>query len=177
MRKLIIVALSIVLIMGVGIGSASAQQNSLKEGVIGISVGLGNSTFGDTYNSVIDVTGKYLISNDMALLAGIGFETHSGDVDGSYFGFTFGVRKYLDTDDFVPFIEGKLSYITEDVGTEDTDIIDISVGFGAEYFMHKQFSVEASVGIGFGVVDNNTTNQDDVYLGTRTVGVKANFYF
>ena len=176
MRKLIIVALSIVLIMGVGTGSALAQQNSLKEGAIGFSVGLGNSVFGDTYDSVIDVTGKYLISNELALLAGIGFETHSGDADGSYLGLAFGVRKYLDTDDFVPFIEGKLSYITQDVAG-DTDIIDISVGFGAEYFMHKQFSVEASVGIGFGVVDNNADNTDDVYLGTRTIGIKANFYF
>ncbi len=176
MRKLIIVALSIVLIIGVGTGSASAQQNSLKEGVIGISVGLGNSAIDADYGRVIDVTGKYLISNDIALLAGIGFETHSGDVDGSYLGFTFGARKYLDTDDFVPFIEGKLSYITQDV-EGDTDIIDISVGFGAEYFMHKQFSVEASVGIGFGVEDDNANNIDDVYLGTRTIGVKANFYF
>ena len=176
MKKLIIVALSIVLIMGVGTGSASAQQNSLKEGAIGFSVGLGNSVFGDTYDSVIDVTGKYLISNELALLAGIGFETHSGDADGSYLGFTLGARKYLDTDDFVPFIEGKLMYITEDVGDE-TDTIDISIGFGAEYFMHKQLSIEASVGVGFGVVDNNTTDQDDTYIGTSAIGIKANFYF
>lgn len=176
MRKLIIVSLSIVLIMGVGTGSASAQQNSLKEGAIGFSVGLGNSVFGDTYDSVIDVTGKYLISNELALLAGIGFETHGGDADGSYLGFTLGARKYLDTDDFVPFIEGKLMYITQDVNG-DTDVIDISVGFGAEYFMHKQLSIEASVGIGLGIEDNNITNQDDVYFGTRTIGVKASFYF
>ena len=73
MRKFIILSLSIVLIMGVGTSSALAQQNSLKEGVIGFSVGLGNSVYGDTYDSVIDVTGKYLIANNLALLAGIGF--------------------------------------------------------------------------------------------------------
>jgi len=59
----------------------------------------------------------------------------------------------------------------------DTDTVDISAGFGAEYFLHKQFSVEGSVGIGFGVEDNNDTHDDDTYLGTRTIGVKANFYF
>ena len=175
MRKLVIVSLSVVIIMGVGVGNALAD-NSLTDGTIGISVGFGDSVFGDINESIIDITGKYLITNDIALLAGFGFETHSGDADGSYLGLTVGVRKYLKTDDFALFIDGKLSYITQDVAG-DTDIIDISAGLGAEYFLHKQFSIEASVGLGFGVEDNNVTNKDDVYLGTRTIGVKANFYF
>jgi hypothetical protein len=180
MRKLVIVASSIVIIMGVGIGSASAQ-NSLMVGKMGIGVGLGNSVFSDTSDSIIDITGKYFIADDMALLAGFGFETHGGDADGSYWGLTLGVRKYLDRGDFVLFIEGKLSYIKEDykfAGDDiDTDTIDLSAGFGAEYFLHEQFSVEGSVGIGFGIEDDNHTHDDDVYLGTRTIGVKANFYF
>ena len=175
MRKFVAVALSIVVVTGIGIGSALAQ-NSLMANKMGISVGLGDSTFGDTNGSIIDITGKYMIAADMALLAGFGFETHGGDADGSYLGLTIGARKYLNTDDFSLFIDGKLSYINQDVDG-DTDTIDISAGFGAEYFLHKQFSVEGSVGIGFGVEDNNDTHDDDVYFGTRTIGVKANFYF
>lgn len=175
MRRLVTVALSIVIVMGVGVGSALAQT-SLMANKMGISVGLGNSVFGDTNDSIIDITGKYMIAADMALLAGFGFETHGGDADGSYFGLTIGVRKYLNTDDFSLFIDGKLSYVNQDVDG-DTDTIDVSAGFGAEYFLHEQFSVEASVGIGFGVEDNNDTHDDDVYFGTRTIGVKASFYF
>jgi hypothetical protein len=175
MRRLVTVALSIVIVIGIGVGSALAQ-NSLMADKIGISVGLGNSVFGDTNNSVIDITGKYMIAADMALLGGFGFETHGGDADGSYLGLTLGVRKYLNTDDFSLFIDGKLSYVNQDVDG-DTDTIDISAGFGAEYFLHKQFSVEGSVGIGFGLEDNNDTDEDDTYFGTRTIGVRANFYF
>jgi hypothetical protein len=170
MKKLIIVALSIVIIMGIGIGNALAE-NSLIAKKTGISVG-----FVDTGDSVIDITGKYLITDDIALLAGFGLETHSGDADGSYFGLSLGVRKYLDTEDFALFIDGKVSYARQDV-VGDTDTIDISGSFGAEYFLHEQFSVEASVGISCGVEDNNVTNEDDVYFGTRTIGVKASFYF
>ena len=180
MRRLVAVALSIVIVMGVGVGSALAQT-SLMANKMCISVGLGNSVLDDTNNSVIDITGKYMIAADMALLAGFGFETHSGDADGSYLGLTIGARKYLNTDDFSLFIEGKLSYIHQDyefAGVDlDTDTIDVSVGFGAEYFLHKQFSVEGSVGIGFGIEDNDNTDEDDTYFGTRTMGVRANFYF
>jgi hypothetical protein len=180
MKKIVILALSIVVVTGIGIGSALAQ-NSLMATKMGISVGLGDSTSRDTNDSIIDITGKYFITDDMALLAGFGFETHGGDADGSYWGLTVGVRKYLDTGDFVLFIEGKLSYIEEDydfAGVDiDTDTIDLSGGFGAEYFLHEQFSVEGSVGIGFGVEDDNHTHDDDVYFGTRTIALRANFYF
>ena len=175
MRKLIVVALSVVIIMGIGIGNTSAQTSTMDR-QIGISVGLGNSVFGDTDNSIIDITGRYRIAYDISLLAGFGFETHSGDADGSYFSISIGARKYLSTNDFAPFIDGKLSYVTQDVDG-DTDIIDLTVGFGAEYFLHKQFSVEGSIGIGFGVEDDNDTHDDDIYFGTRTIGVRANFYF
>jgi hypothetical protein len=180
MRKLVSVALSIVIVMGVGVGSALAQ-NSLMAGNMGISVGVGNSSFGDTNDSIINITGRYFVTDDIAVLGGFGFETHGGDADGSYWGISLGVRKYLDTGDFVLFVEGKLSYIEEDyefAGVDlDTDTIDLSAGFGAEYFLHQRFSLEGSVGIGVGIEDNNNTHDDDTYLGTRTIGVGANFYF
>jgi hypothetical protein len=175
MRRSVIAALSIVMTICVGIGSVLAA-NSLEARSIGVSVGLGNSTFGSTNDSIIDITGKYLITNDLALLGGLGLETHSGDADSSYIGLSVGVRKYLNTDDFALFVDGKLSYIKQDVDG-DTETIDLSAGFGAEYFLYKQFSVDASIGVGFGIEDNNVTNKDDIYIGTRTIGVNANFYF
>ncbi len=178
MQKPIIVALSIVMTICVGIGSVLAG-NSLVAQSIGVSVGVGNSTFSKfaaSEDNIIDITGKYLIDDDVALLAGLGLETHSGDVNGSYFGFSVGVRKYLNTDDFALFVDGRLSYINQSVDG-DTKTIDLSAGFGAEYFLHKQFSVDASIGFGFGVEDDDDKNKDDIYIGTRTIGVNVNFYF
>jgi hypothetical protein len=64
-----------------------------------------------------------------------------------------------------------------DVPVADLNAIDLSAMFGAEYFVGAQFSLEGSVGIGFGQVSNDLTNTDKTYFGTRSVGVKANFYF
>jgi hypothetical protein len=172
MKKLIVVAVALVMVMGL-VGGASAA-NSLREGTKGFSVGFGNSIAGET--GFIDLSGRYLISNDMALLAGFGYESHSGDADGSYMSLALGIRSYLKNDDFAPFIQGKFRFETQDIAG-DTDAFDFSLGFGGEYFLNKQFSVEGNVGVGFGVLSNNTTNLDDVYFGTRTVGVSANFYF
>lgn len=83
MKKLVGFALPIIIIMGIGSGSALAA-NSLKDGTMGISVGFGDSVFGDINNSVIDITGRYFIIDDVALLAGFGIETHGGDADGDY---------------------------------------------------------------------------------------------
>ena len=49
--------------------------------------------------------------------------------------------------------------------------------FGAEYFFSKNFSVEGTIGIGLGQASNDLNNSDTTYLGTRTIGVHANFCF
>jgi hypothetical protein len=179
MKKFLIAAIISAMVMGLGIGSAFAvsTSTSLNAGTFGFNVGYGDSIFGDT--GVITISGKYFIANDLAVLAGIGVQGSSGDLDANYFGITAGVRKYLKMNDFAPFVEGKFSYATEefDAAGVDRDAFDVSARFGAEYFLHKQFSVEGSIGFGFGTVDNNITNQDYTYFGTRSVGVSANFYF
>jgi hypothetical protein len=177
MKKFLIIAIVLGLVMGLGIGSASAAGNSLKAGTFGFNVGYGDSVFGDT--GIITISAKYFGASDLAILAGIGVQGSTGDLDANYFGITAGVRKYLKVDDFSPFIEGKFSYATEEFDAEgvDRDAFDVSARFGAEYFLHKQFSIEGSIGFGFGAVDNNITNQDYTYFGTRSVGVSANFYF
>ncbi len=177
MKKFLIVAIVMGLVMGFGVGSASAAGNSLKTGTFGFNVGFGDSVFGDT--GVITISGKYFVGNDMAILAGIGVQGSTGDLDANEFEISAGLRKYLKVDDFAPFVEGKFSYATEKFDAEgiDRNAFDLSFRFGAEYFLYKQFSVEGSVGLGIQAINDNRTNQDVTTFGTRSVGVSANFYF
>ena len=190
MKKFIVVAAAVVMIMGLA-GSAMAA-NSLAQGSTAISVGMGDSYFvhslapmSDVYlNNVVDISGRYFIAKDIALYGGFGLQLNSGDYDGTYFSFTAGVRKYMSTNDFAPFIGGQLSYITADADgptgakIADITVIDLAALFGAEYFFSKNFSLEGAVGFGIGQVDNSLPGGgDSTYLGTRTVGVHANFYF
>ncbi len=177
MKKLFIVAAVIIAVMSLGIGSASAADNSLKAGTFGFNVGFGDSALGEP--GVVMISGKYFVQNDLALIAGFGAQASSGDVDNNFFGFSVGVRKYLKVSDFAPFFGGKLSYEKrkDDLNGIDRTVIDVAGVFGAEYFLHKQFSIEGSIGLGLGSVDNKAPNSDYTYFGTRTVGVSANFYF
>ncbi len=174
-------------------GSASAA-NSLKGGTFGINVGVGDSFFtnnpvpvlatGDTVFHVITVTGKYFTDNSTAVLLGFGFQNDSiddnnVDADANYFGIVLGIRKYTKVDDFAPFFEGKLTYATldQDPNRIDATLLDLSAGFGAEYFLGKQFSLEGSVGFHFGKYDDDANRYKDTYFGTRTLGLSANLYF
>lgn len=174
MKKVLLSMVAAVVVV-LAAGSASAA-NSLREGAMGVSVGYGSSIASDVGGRVIDLSGRYMLSNSLALLAGFGFETHSSDADGTYISLAAGIRSYMRNDDFATFFQGKFRYETQDVAG-DTDAFDFSVGFGAEYFLHKQFSVEGYVGAGFGIISDNTNNLDDTYFGTRTVGIYANLYF
>ncbi|OGW29659.1 MAG: hypothetical protein A2X56_08900 [Nitrospirae bacterium GWC2_57_13] len=179
MKKIIIVLLAAVIVAVAGV---PAFASGMTDGGMGINVGYGNSIYGDL--GVTRVTGKYFITRDMAILAGLGLQSSSGDYDADYFGLLGGFRKYLSTSDLATFIEGKLVFESIEftspgsTAKQNADTIDISFGFGAEYYFSKQFSVEGSVGFGFGTVEFNTAlNPDYSYFGTRTAGVSANFYF
>ncbi len=193
MKRPIIVVLILVTIFA--FGSTAFAANSLKSGMFGFNVGFDggpasngaveSSAIGTYVNNVATITGKVFISNNMAILAGLGFQTDGGDKDASYNSFAVGARYYLKVDDFAPFIDGKLTYaaltVKDAAGVKiaDCSIFDLGFGFGAEYFLAKQFSLEGSVGLGFGSASNDavTPAQDDTYFGTRSLGVSANFYF
>ncbi len=180
MKKFIVFSIVVIMFMGLAAGKASAAasgMSSLTPGAFGFNVGFGDSSLGA--NGVITVSGKYLALSDLAITGGVGLQASSGDLDARFFSTSVGVRKYFRTDDFAPFVEGKFSYVSEriDLKGVDTNTIDLSANFGAEYFLHRQFSVEGSVGLGLGRVDDKTTDTDYSYVGTHTVGVSANFYF
>lgn len=178
MKKFLIVVVALAMVMGIGIASASAA-NSLKEGTIGFNVDALNS------NDIFVITGKYFILKDVAVLAGFGFGAKGGDAKGTDLGISVGARKYLKIDDFAPFAGGSFFYSN----TKDGDQKDMSImaEFGAEYFLHRQFSVEGSVGFGYTSSETETTtgtgagavttNFKDTTIGTQRVALSFNFYF
>lgn len=187
MKRLVIIALTLAMVAGIGIGTASAA-NSLEQGNISVGVGMGDSFFNHSneffVEDVLNLSARYLVTKDLAIVGAFGLQIGGGDFDSTYFSFTGGVRKYLSTNDFAPFVGGQLTYAAYEeennlgVTVEDISMIDLSAVFGAEYFLGPQFSLEGSVGVGFSQFnDDITVNSDRTVFGTRTVGVKANFYF
>jgi hypothetical protein len=132
-KKVLIVAMVLFMVMGIGIANASAA-NSLKEGTVGFNVDAVNN--GDSFL----ISGRYFVLRDLAVLAGFGFGAKGGDAKGTDLGIGVGIRKYLKLDDFAPFAGASLFYST----TKDGDQKNMSIPgeFVAEYFLHRQFSVE-----------------------------------
>lgn len=168
MKRLVIVILAVALIFGISIGSASAA-NGLKQGQVGMSV--------DVNNDFV-LSGRYFVMDDLAVIGQFGFGIKGEDGKGTDIGIGGGVRKYLSKDDLAPFVGGTIFYRS----TNDSDVTSLAVlgEFGAEYFLHKQFSVEGSVG--FGYLRDETTNGAGTTttvttVGTQRVGLSLNFYF
>jgi hypothetical protein len=133
------------------------------------------------FQDVVDISGRFFVGKDVALTLGAGLQINSGDEEGTYLSVSFGARKYLSTNDFAPFVGGQITYAqvdSEDAAgatIADVSLFDLAALFGAEYFFNKNFSLEGAIGVGLGKWDSG--NADGTYLGTRTVGVHANFYF
>jgi len=187
MRKLVIIAVVVVMAVSMGIGSAFAA-NDLQQGKMGVSVGMGDSVFAHKampesngfVNDVVDINGRYFVDKDLAITGGFGLQLDGSDAKGTYFSINGGVRKYLKVDDFAPFVAGQISLISSKVDSDNSiTIIDLAATFGAEYFLNKQFSLEGAVGVGLGTADVKIAGNSntDTYIGTRTVGVRANLYF
>jgi hypothetical protein len=167
MKRLVLIVLVVIVVMSFGIGSALAA-NSLKQGAAGINVNVDDDFV---------IKGKYFVTKDVAVLAGFGFGVKGDDAEGTDFGIGGGIRKYLSTEDFAPFVGASIFYrTTQDGDQEDWNILG---EFGAEYFMHKQFSIEGSVG--FGYFSSETTvgafDYKETTFGTQRFGLSLNFYF
>lgn len=192
MKKGVLVSAAwLVILLLAGAASAASGPGA---GTFGINVGMGNSMFSDPavqgsltttsgayVHGVINISGKYFAGDDLALIAGFGFQKDGSDADATYYNLSAGIRKYLKKDDLATFLEGRFVYESLDVDdafmTLDMKVYDLSANIGAEYFFQKQFSVEGSVGVGAGTVKVNSAGTKDTYFGTRTIGVSANFYF
>jgi hypothetical protein len=80
------------------------------------------------------------------VLAVFGFGSKGGDAKGTDLGIGVGARKYLKIDDFASFAGDSLFYSnTQDGNQKDMSIMG---EIGAEYFLHRRFGAEGSVGFG-----------------------------
>jgi hypothetical protein len=178
MKSVIIVAAALAMVVGIGIGSASAA-NSLQQGTIGFNVDAVNNT-----DSFV-ISGKYLVLKDLAVIAGFGFGAKGADADGTDIGIGAGVRKYLKIDDFAPFAGGSIFYRETKDGNQKDFLL--MAEFGAEYFLHRQFSIEGGVGFGYTSSETETTtgagagatttNYKETTIGTQRMALSFNFYF
>lgn len=168
MKKFTLAGAMMVLTMSAG---SVMAENSLHLGAMGLNL--------STQNSFL-INGKYFIEKDTAILGGFGLGIKGGDAKGTDIGFLVGMRKYLKTSDFAPFIGGRFQYAT----TQDSNVTDIVIAAeaGAEYFVAKQFSIEGRVE--FGYQSNEFDNPSpfippikDTNIGTNAAILSANFYF
>jgi len=154
-------------------GSASAA-NSMSPGTLGLNVPVVSTPpAGVLINPLI--SGKYFTSKDMAILGGFGFL--SGGPSGAStttISLLAGVRKYMNTNDFAPFVGGVFEYSTTSTNPSSTGM-GISAEAGAEYFLAKQFSIEGKVG--FGYLSSEAGAVKSSYIGSTTANLSVNFYF
>lgn len=167
MKRFVIVVLTLTMVMGIGIGSASAA-NSLRQGAMGLSV--------DVNESYV-LSGRFFVTNDIAVLAGFGIGAKGADAEGTDVAVAGGVRKYLKVDDFAPFVGGTVFYSSTQDG--DAKTLRVMGEFGMEYFLHKQFSVEGKVGFGYTSEETKPAGTDhkETNIGTERAGISFNYYF
>lgn len=181
MKKIVMAVLAAALFLGIGIQNASAD-NSLKQGALSLGVAVAapvSNSITASISAVPVLQGKYMLANDLGLLAGLGFGAKGGDLDGTDLEMLVGVRKYLKVADVAPFAGAKLMYDSRDDGTTEISYVTVAVEVGAEAFLLKQFSIEGSVGFGYLTGNTKTAGvkKDGSNFGTTSAGVSVNYYF
>src|SRR5476651_2160433 len=119
MKKIALVGTTLALAMAAGSASAAtaAAANGPTAGSFGINVGFIQATAVGNTTTPADfmINGKYFITKDMAVLAGVGLvmvdNGAAANSKSTNIGFQGGFRKYLKTDDLAPFVGGRLQYL------------------------------------------------------------------
>lgn len=181
MKKFVLVVLAAALFLGIGIKNASAD-NSLKQGALSLGVAVAapvSNSVTASISAVPVLQGKYMLANDLGLLAGLGFGAKGGDLEGTDLELLVGARKYLKVASVAPFVGAKLAYDSRDDGTTEVSFVTVAVELGAEAFLLKQFSVEGNVGFGYltGNTKTGGVKKDGSNFGTTSAGVSVNYYF
>ena len=182
MKKIALVGATLALAMAAGNALATPAA-----GTMGLNVGFSQATAIANPNTPANfmINGKYFIAKDTAVLAGFGLAIidsgAAANAQSTAIGFQGGFRKYMKTDDFSPFVGGRLQYLSTRQGTNDVTDLSLGVEAGAEYFLSKQFSFEGAVGFGYASADYSPvaggTSTKFTALGTTSLNVSANFYF
>ena len=196
MKKIALVGTTLALAMAAGSASAAtaaAAANGPTAGSFGINVGFIQATAVGNTTTPADfmINGKYFITKDMAVLAGVGLvmvdNGAPSNSKSTNIGFQGGFRKYLKTDDLAPFVGGRLQYLgtrgacPSGVGACDVTDFALMAEAGAEYYFRKQFSLEASVGAGYASAEFKPVaggaSTKATAFGTTMFNVSANFYY
>ena len=155
-------------IIGLSSMSAHAERN-LKMGDKALSFSIAQDDF--------VLGGRYFVTPDLAALAEFGFQAVSNGNSGTDFTIGGGVRQYFTKrSDLLPFVEGTLIFISDyksgAAGTTESGV-EINAGVGLEYFLAKQVSIEAAVGMGLKTISDGA---DVTTFGTTQSAVTVNFY-
>jgi hypothetical protein len=173
MKKTALAGATLALVLAAGSASAA---NSMNTGTLGLNIPV-TTTASPTNPTINDpiITGKYFVGKELAILGGFGFV--SGGPSGNStttFALEGGIRKYMNTNDFAPFVGGGLIYESTSTSPNSTTSLQLGAEAGAEYFLAKQFSIEGKVRFGYTSYDNGTKSS---YFGTTTSNLSVNYYF
>ena len=171
-------------VLALAAGNASAA-NSLNTGTMGLNVGFSDATSLGNIGTPASfmINGRYFTGKDVAVMAGIGLSINdsgaANNAKNTDVGFMVGIRKYMKTEDFAPFVGGRFQYMSTRQGGNDLTDLYFGIEAGAEYFLAKQFSLEGSVGFGYASseIQNAGGTTKATALGSRSYNVGANFYF
>jgi hypothetical protein len=193
MKRLVVAMLVVTLFIGFGIQNASAASKSQKSqsasngytpsqsqsATSAYTLEKGTLGFGVTTSSDMTVYGKYLVIDDLAIMAGLGLNMNGGDTKGTDISLGAGARKYFKIASLAPFVGGLMAIaVTND--SNNTDLGIYAEG-GAEYFLTKQFSFEGAVRLGYTSTTVKATDATPEYksttFGTTRASIGFNFYF
>lgn len=184
MKKFVKVASAVSIVLGMGMGTAQAENSlqngsfalnmqisdSILGGNVAVTDGLGNQT-----ETPLMVAGKFMIAKDAAVLLGFGLGIYGGDGEGTDLAIKGGYRSYMSTADFAPFVGA--SFAMKSYNDGDTTETFVLGEFGAEYFLSRQFSVEGSAYAGYGAISQDIPDTTASRIGTYGSSVSVNYYF
>ena len=185
MKKIALVGTTLAL--AIAAGSTSAASAAPAAGPVAGNFGI-NVAFAPEVSAIpLDyfVNGKYFISKNMAVLAGVGLQLNDSGAPANSkstnVGIMGGFRYYLKTDELAPFVGGRLRYASARVGANDVSAFELGVQMGAEYYFSQHFSVEGSFMLGYSSADakpvGGGTSVKATSFGSSMPTVSANFYF
>lgn len=149
---------------GVGLGSGFSVKKALGESTwifANIGVGLSESTSQYTFNAT----------------------TYSYDTTTRSYSMAAGVRQYLSNDKLSKFIQLTLgeyfSKTSSSIYSSSLRSYGATAGYGLEYFLDPQLSIEGTVGLSYSYIPGSSanSNQSSRYISFPLAGTAINYYW
>jgi hypothetical protein len=162
MKKILLVILAVVLV-----SSLTFAEGEAKSGQFGLQTGLIFTGVGLNFN--IDIGAKYIVTDNIALRAGLGLMNISSGGDsttfydlGAGFEYHFGGKGGVS-----PYVGAALSYsgASSSAGGDTPSEFGLDAVFGGEYFFSSNFSWAGEARLGF-VFDDDGAGTKTNFIGT-----------